>query len=492
MQNKMQLFDKFLEYSRLDAKTYQREGVEWCIKNECSQNPIHGVRGGIIADEMGLGKTITMIGVIVANMKPTTLVVLPVALLYQWYAAIEKTTGHKAVIYHGSREKKKHSIEDLKKAPVVLTTYGSVVMDAKKNDKLSKIKWDRIIFDEAHHLRNKNTKLFISSLRLEAKIKWLVTGTPIQNAMSDLYALLSILGFPLEYYVDTANQKKIVQDFVMMRTKSQVSIELPELSEKRETISWSSPSEQLLAEQLHENLSFSNLREYRMRNEASGSTTDIPVKYRLAVYNYAKQMCVYPYMIKHKLPFMKLTNIIDIDNPNVDIEDSKKLTKVVDDLISRMGNGNKKLIFCDYQEQAYRIDDMLRRQEVRDVEIIEGRTTLKSRRNIITKSPEFLIMQIKTGNEGLNLQQYNEIYILSPGWNPCIEDQAIARSHRIGQTRPVSVYRYIMSGFDGENFTQNIENYCESVQRAKRDLNKVFSSSSEQDTDAPSQEQVVE
>ena len=100
-------------------------------------------------------------------------------------------------------------------------------------------------------------------------------------------------------------------------------------------------------------------------------------------------------------------------------------------------------------------------------------------------------MQMKTGNEGLSLQQYNEIYILSPGWNPCIEDQAIARSHRIGQTRPVSVYRYVMSGFDGDNFTQNIENYCESVQQAKRDLNKVFSSDQETEIETDTPEEVV-
>ena len=167
----VQRFKNWIALAGLDLKKHQLQGIEWVFSRELQTQ--QGSPGGFLCDEMGLGKTITMIGVIVANMKPTTLVVLPVALLYQWYAAIEKTTGHKAVIYHGSREKKKHSIEDLKKAPVVLTTYGSVVMDAKKNDKLSKIKWDRIIFDEAHHLPVKSNNHFTEFSNIKGTQGWL-------------------------------------------------------------------------------------------------------------------------------------------------------------------------------------------------------------------------------------------------------------------------------------------------------------------------------
>ena len=106
--------------------------------------------------------------------------------------------------------------------------------------------------------------------------------------------------------------------------------------------------------------------------------------------------------------------------------------------------------------------------------IIDGKTSMSDRKKIIQELPNILIMQIQTGNEGLNLQEYNEIYFLSPGWNPCIEDQAVARCYRVGQTKPVYVYRYIMNGFDEDSFTQNIENYCETVQTDKRELYKVF------------------
>jgi SNF2 family DNA or RNA helicase len=448
--------------------------VKWCLSKELARNPLHDVHGGIIADEMGLGKTITMIGMMMANFVPKTLIVLPVALLDQWWTTIERTTGHKAVIYHGASTKKKFTKEELESKPVVLTTYGTIVLDAKKNDKLSKINWNRIIFDEAHHLRNKNTKLFISALRLNARHKWMVTGTPIQNSIGDLYALCSILGIPLEYYGKMENMKKIVEELVMKRSKSDVDIKLPELHEKKEVVTWSSREEQLLAEQLHENLSFSNLREFRMRNESRSSSTSIPDKYRLAVYNYAKQFCIYPYLIKNKLPFMRMMNIIDIDNVEVTASNGKKLNKLIGDIKSRINNGNRKLVFCDYQEESYKIQEMLEKSDVTDVQIIEGRTTTRQRKQILSHSPQVLIMQIQTGNEGLNLQQYNEIYFVSPGWNPCVEDQAVARSHRLGQNKPVYVYRYIMNGFDEDSFTQNIENYCETVQKEKRDLYKVF------------------
>lgn len=475
MEAKLEMFNEYLDYSRLDSKEYQKEGVKWCLSKELSRSPLQDVRGGIIADDMGLGKTITMIGMMMANFMPKTLIVLPVALLDQWWTTIERTTGHKAVIYHGASTKKKYTKEDLESKPVVLTTYGSIVLDAKKNDKLSKINWNRIIFDEAHHLRNKNTKLFLSALRLNAKHKWMVTGTPIQNSIGDLYALCSILGIPLEFYAKVENMKKIVEELVMKRSKIDVDIRLPQLHEIKETVTWSSREEQLLAEQLHENLSFSKLREFRMRNESGGSSqTSIPDKYLLAVYNYAKQFCIYPYLVKNKLPFMRMMNIIDIDNVDVTAGNGKKLNKLIQDIESRIGNGNRKLIFCDYHEESYKIQEMLSDKGITDSQIIEGRTTTRQRKVILRESPEILIMQIQTGNEGLNLQQYNELYFVSPGWNPCVEDQAVARSHRLGQTKPVYVYRYIMNGFDDDSFTQNIEHYCESVQKEKRDLYKVF------------------
>jgi SNF2 family DNA or RNA helicase len=164
----MVLFDKYLDRSGLDKKEYQYNGVKWCVKNELDN--FMGIRGGFIADEMGLGKTITMIGLMIANRFKRTLIVLPPVLIEQWYNQIYKTTGHKAFIYHGKNKKLENlDIDVFFDAPIVLTTYGAIRV--KKVDPvpdlLHKMKWSRIIFDEAHHLRNKNTSEFIGAKMLQ-------------------------------------------------------------------------------------------------------------------------------------------------------------------------------------------------------------------------------------------------------------------------------------------------------------------------------------
>ena len=104
------------------------------------------------------------------------------------------------------------------------------------------------------------------------------------------------------------------------------------------------------------------------------------------------------------------------------------------------------------------------------VDSIDGRITKRKRQFIIHQELDVLILQIKTGNEGLNLQKYNEVYFVTPDWNPKMEDQAIARCHRIGQKKQVYVFRFVMRSFDASDKTQNIEMYSESVQEQKREI----------------------
>ena len=104
---RMDMFKKYLDRTNMEHKQYQYEGVQWCLNNELRENPgfLSGVRGGFIADEMGLGKTIMMIGLMYSNFVPRTLVIVPPILLDQWFVQIYKTTGHKALIYHGENKK---------------------------------------------------------------------------------------------------------------------------------------------------------------------------------------------------------------------------------------------------------------------------------------------------------------------------------------------------------------------------------------------------
>ena len=194
----------------IDEKHHQLQGIKWCLYHELVEKPNAGVRGGIIADEMGLGKTILMIACIRHNFKARTLIVLPPALLQQWVGVFQRFLGHTPFVYRGSKAKNV-TIEKLAQLPVVITTYGMISPRRTDDDKLAysklhKIEWSRIIYDEAHHLRNLKTKVHNGACMLKADIRWMVTGTPINNKLKDLYALCKVLGLAKVF---TPNKRKL-------------------------------------------------------------------------------------------------------------------------------------------------------------------------------------------------------------------------------------------------------------------------------------------
>ena len=223
----MERFEAFLERNGFDAKDYQREGVEWMLGLETDGCMMGNkqIRGGILADEMGLGKTIQMIGLLLANFKLHTLVVLPRALLEQWEIIITKTLGHRPLVYHGY-EGRTATIEQVKGSPIVLTTYGMLSKLSEKPRKgvplkfgmLHKVAWDRVIFDEAHHMRNRNTRNHKAGACVPASHKWLVTGTPIQKSVTDFYGLCAVLGMEQGFYTNKSNIRTISEALIKKRT----------------------------------------------------------------------------------------------------------------------------------------------------------------------------------------------------------------------------------------------------------------------------------
>jgi len=466
--NKLEQFRAFLDKSKLEHKEYQFDGLRWCLTNELEKLPLYNVRGGFIADEMGLGKTILMIGLTVTNFVKRTLIVLPPILITQWSLQFYRTTGHKALIYHGSANKKKITLDILQNAPIIITSYGSLIVKKSTNNAstssslLHQVKWNRIIYDEAHHLRNKNTQLFQVAKQLKTDICWLVSGTPVQNNIKDFHSLCSILGLPSK---EVKAQQQIAATFILRRTKKEVGIPMPALQTNQHAILWSD-KEKELSESIHAAIADAG-------------------QDKLYMMMLAKQSCIMNQLLKKHTNRLKEFGFLQETHKKGGKQeqnslDERKINNVVETIVKNRGNGNGKLVFCHFREEMDEIAKRLQQNQIRQVEILDGRLIgAKKRQALLTRAPEVLILQIQTGCEGLNLQEhYSEVYFVSPHWNPAVEAQAVARCHRIGQEKPVTVYRFAMESFhpkeDQEKEQEQIlsmDHYIMTVQEKKKLIN---------------------
>jgi SNF2 family DNA or RNA helicase len=467
--NKLEQFAAFLNKSKLEHKEYQFDGLRWCLNNESEKLPLYNIRGGFIADEMGLGKTILMIGLTVTNFVKRTLIVLPPILIAQWSLQFYRTTGHKPLIYYGTANKKKITLAMLQNAPITITSYNSLIIKKGTNDSLlHQVKWSRTIYDEAHHLRNKKTQLFQAAKQLKTNICWLVSGTPVQNNIKDFYSLCTVLGLPPTFHRDPKNLQQIANTFILKRTKKEVGIPMPELQTKQRAILWSNEQKEL-SESIHAAI------------QDAGQD-------KLVMIMLAKQSCIMNRLLKRHTDRLKEFGLLQEKEQNQDSLEERKIDQVVKTIVKNRENGNGKIVFCHFREEMDEIAKRLQQNEIHRVEILDGRLTgTKKRQDLLSRAPEVLILQIQTCCEGLNLQEhYSEVYFVSPHWNPAVEEQAIARCHRIGQKKEVVVHRFAMESFDQdqeqdqhkdkaqdkeEEHILSMDHYIMTVQEKKRNIN---------------------
>lgn len=467
--NRMERFHYLLEKAQFQFKQYQYDGVKWCIRNELRPDPPGNARGGFIADEMGLGKTIMMIGTMFVNYLPRTLIVVPPVLIQQWFNEIYSASGHKALLFYGN-DKKIISQEDINNSPIVLTTYNMLLPE---DCLLKKVAWNRVIFDEAHHLRNSDTRRYRSCKQIKARVRWLVTGTPVQNRKQDFYNLCCAAGMKSSFYMEPDNLRIIGRNFVLRRTKLQVGIDLPPVNKEHRIVDWKSPKEMMLSEEIHSllpNQTYVSLSKRKRLAELFGKAGVLTALLR------ARQSCIMPNLMRNNMELFCKMGWIDPDSMEA-LSYSSKLDAVIELILERKDNGKGKIVFCHFQSEIDAIAERLSQGGMAKVVTYDGRNSGGHNLATLAEPADALVIQIQTGCEGLNLQNnFSEIYFVSPHWNPCVEDQAIARCHRIGQTKPVDVFKFEMRGFKKEATAEinpiTLEKYVNKIQHIKRDISR--------------------
>jgi SNF2 family DNA or RNA helicase len=515
-------YNYFINHTDKTHTQHQEDGMVWCVQHESKKQDFQSIHGGIIADEMGCGKTVMMISLMVCNFVPRTLIVVPLALISQWKQNILETTGHIPLLYYGNQTVSSDAKIITNACPIVLTTYGVISHKFKKfynTDILFKTKWDRIIFDEAHHMRNHKTQKYNAGIQLKSRVKWLITGTPIQNKIDDLYHLCEIIGIK--------NAKTIpldlIKENILKRTKRDVGIVLPDLHIHNLSVEWKNDDEKKIADVLHritqnnsdkedtktcsvqsddktysftanEEICDSTKYHHDVTHNSSESKSSSDRKslefipfmdkndesknlhsfintifggHRLSYYLRCKQMCTLPRLLSD---LQKRT----YDDPNTidnGLLHMNKIDELVKHMVSRNSN-HKKIIFCSFRKEMDIVKENLENNGIEDVHIYDGRISQKKRINTLEKQPNVLILQVKMGSEGLNLQYANEIYFVGPLWNPAMEDQAIGRCYRLGQNNPTHVFKFNMNNIIMDDESCSMDNYMIDVLERKRILMK--------------------
>ncbi|AEX86097.1 DNA/RNA helicase, superfamily II, SNF2 family [Marinitoga piezophila KA3] len=435
---KVKSFEKIKEYEipelKIPMRKYQIEGYRFLrYLQEYNFN-------GILADDMGLGKTLQTIALILSLKRKDRkfLIIAPRSVIYNWANEIDKFTSNiKYYIYHNSQ---KDIPED---TDVIITTYNTL---RNSIEELKKTKYFYIILDEAQFIKNDETKLYKAIRKLKSNHKLALTGTPLENSLTDLYNIFEFLmpGFFgnkkdfLRKY-NYANKesierlKKKIHPFILRRTKENVLKELPPKTEEY-IFNEMTQHQKKIYHQIAE--------EYRQKIAMSQGTINFSVLEGLL---RLRQIVNHPKLL------------------GVNIESSK--FNMFKNFIKEVLEENHKIvIFSQFVKMIEIMEEWLEKEKIQYLKII-GKT--KKRVEIVeefnnTNNIKILLVSLKAGGTGLNITGADYVIHYDPWWNPAVENQATDRVYRIGQNKPVFVYKFITR--------ESIEEKIMKLKEAKEDL----------------------
>ena len=420
-------------------KPYQEDGIKWMVKRERSSRPF-----GLLCDEPGLGKTLQTIATIMMNKKSRTLIAVPTCVLTQWKDILETLIPGQTFLFHGSDRPKRATLlrNILKQKTIVLTTIGLLLNrdDSDTQTTLQKLRWDRLVIDECHFLRNPKTRTFQGAMMIRAPIRWGLTGTPIQNSKRDIKTLFEFIG------ATTGKLKTLIKFHLLRRTKKQMAemddaLKLPPLTIIDKKIP-------LTPLEINTHKVVGDNSQYPIERIIRQTQTEIHPNITLASESWKSKF-------SHRFLFKPKT--------------SSKITTLIHDI--KKFPTDQSLVFCQFVKEIQIIQDALTHAGITNASI-SGHTSHNNRQTIIQQAKNgiinTLVIQINAASVGLNLQFANRVFIISPSWNPTTELQAIARAHRIGQTKHVFGIRY----FSTLPTSTSIDLYKHSIQLNKLNIIK--------------------
>jgi SNF2 family DNA or RNA helicase len=452
---------------RAELRNYQREGFTWL-----SFLRKFGL-GACLADDMGLGKTVQFITYLLHHRSESenpALLICPTSVLGNWQKELLRFAPDlKVLLYYGKgRLSGKALSKVLKDTDVVLTSYTTALMD---QDTLQETMWSSLCLDEAQNIKNAQNKQSAAVRSLKAQHRIALTGTPIENRLSELWSIYDFLnpgylgnqrGFqhrfanPIEKHQDeerTAQLQKLVKPFMLRRKKKDpaIQLDLPDKLEMKVYIN-------LTAEQgaLYEQ-AVKNLMERMQKLEGMERKGAI-----LAALTQLKQLCDHP-MLLTKEAMLSEENLLDEGSREAFIIRSAKLERLVAMVGELRDEGDSCLIFTQYVGMGRVLADILQAQRGEPVLYLNGSTPKTERDKMIdtfqaAEGPGIFVLSLKAGGVGLNLTAANHVFHFDRWWNPAVENQATDRAYRMGQTRNVQVHKFISLGTLEERIDEMLEN----------------------------------
>jgi superfamily II DNA or RNA helicase len=418
-------------------RPYQQKGYEWLrLLSEIGGS-------GCLADDMGLGKTLQTIAFLLHKIEeqPTDqhLVVAPASLLYNWQKELEKFAPDvTAVVFHGAGRDE----DELKDAnnKIIITSYGTLRQDVEL---LQTIPWNTIVIDESQNIKNPSAQITKAAWQLVAKTKIALSGTPVMNGTGDLFSQMHFLlpgllgsneffrreyAIPIEQKADAEKAEalqKLIRPFVLRRTKEQAA---PDLPAKTESILWCEmeADQRAAYESIKENVRGNVLMEINENGLNKGKMSVLAGLMKL------RQIC---------------NSCELVNDEDVFAYDSIK-TKVLIDELKTIIPQHRALVFSQFTSMLDLLERDLQKEGIKYIRL-DGQTKISERQELVSEFQNeesdvaVFLLSLKAGNAGLTLTKADYVFLFDPWWNTAVENQAIDRTHRIGQQSQVFAYRMI-------------------------------------------------